>query len=90
MPSFLFEEEFNLHQQRLLDYVESLVPMRDLIISEMEQFAKDNGVPIMELVGIEALLQILRLIQPKRILEPLKFMYSAIPRHNKEIIEPLR
>jgi predicted O-methyltransferase YrrM len=79
LPSFLFEEEFDLHSEQLKDYVESLVPMRDLAISEMERFAKDNDIPIMELVGIEALLQILRLTQPKRILEiGTAIGYSAI------------
>lgn len=35
----------------------------------MEKFAHENNVPIMELSGIEAMLQILRLQQPKKILE---------------------
>ncbi|MGK9180707.1 O-methyltransferase [Priestia filamentosa] len=35
----------------------------------MEQYALENHVPIMELVSIESLLQVLRLYQPKRILE---------------------
>ncbi|MBV6683920.1 O-methyltransferase [Bacillus sp. JRC01] len=35
----------------------------------MEAYAEENGVPIMELVGIEALLGMLRIQQPKRILE---------------------
>ena len=35
----------------------------------MEDFAKEHGVPIMELAGIEAMLQLLRIGQPAKILE---------------------
>lgn len=35
----------------------------------MESYAKEHGVPIMELAGIEAMLQLLRIHQPKKILE---------------------
>ncbi|WP_100372010.1 O-methyltransferase [Bacillus sp. FJAT-45037] len=50
-------------------YLKSLVPKRDPRIEEMEQYAKEHQVPIMDLVGMESLLQQLKLIQPKRILE---------------------
>ncbi|RLQ98128.1 O-methyltransferase [Falsibacillus albus] len=50
-------------------YIESLVPARPSLLLEMEQFAKANDIPIMELVGIEALIQIMRVQQPKKILE---------------------
>lgn len=50
-------------------YVESLVPDREPGIIEIEEYAKEHGVPIMELVGMEAMLQFLRLVQPKSILE---------------------
>ncbi|MDQ0214623.1 putative O-methyltransferase YrrM [Oikeobacillus pervagus] len=50
-------------------YIDSLLPGRDSFITDMEKFAKDNGVPIMETVGIEALLQFLRIQQPNNILE---------------------
>ncbi|WP_458412407.1 O-methyltransferase [Schinkia sp. CFF1] len=60
-------------------YIESLVPERDPLISEIEKYAKENGVPIMELVGMEALLQFLKLLQPKAILEiGTAIGYSAI------------
>ncbi|MCM3002588.1 O-methyltransferase [Priestia koreensis] len=55
--------------KEVTDYVESLVPKRNELLSEMEEYAKEHGVPIMELIGIEALLQLLRLHQPKKILE---------------------
>jgi predicted O-methyltransferase YrrM len=50
-------------------YIENLVPKRDDLLLEMEQYALENHVPIMELVSIESLLQVLRLYRPKRILE---------------------
>ncbi|NMO78565.1 O-methyltransferase [Bacillus sp. UniB3] len=49
--------------------MENLIPARSNQISEIEQYAKENEVPIMELIGIEALLQLLRIQQPKKILE---------------------
>ncbi|MFZ3588263.1 O-methyltransferase [Bacillus sp. DJP31] len=51
------------------DYLHSLIPEREPLIMEMENYAKEHSVPIMELIGIEALLQLLRLIQPVSILE---------------------
>ncbi|KAA0549305.1 O-methyltransferase [Bacillus sp. BGMRC 2118] len=50
-------------------YLQALIPEREPLLMEIEQYARDNGVPIMELVGIEALLQFLRLIEPASILE---------------------
>ncbi|WP_456278182.1 O-methyltransferase [Bacillus sp. AK128] len=50
-------------------YLESLIPEREPILVEMEQYANKHNVPIMELIGIEALLQFIRLIQPTSILE---------------------
>ncbi|WP_062234252.1 O-methyltransferase [Fictibacillus sp. FJAT-27399] len=61
------------------DYIEELIPDRDPRIVEIEEYAKEHSVPIMELVGIEALLQHLRIIQPKKILEVgTAIGYSAI------------
>lgn len=54
---------------KLHSYIENLIPARNGLLEEMEAYARDNGVPIMELAGIEALLQILRLQNPKAILE---------------------
>ncbi len=50
-------------------YIEGLIPKRPGLFLEMEEYAKENGVPIMELPGIEALLQLLRIQKPERILE---------------------
>lgn len=51
------------------DYLVSLIPKREETISNIEIYAKQHHVPIMELVGIEAMLQMLRLVQPNTILE---------------------
>ncbi|RTR35370.1 O-methyltransferase [Robertmurraya yapensis] len=50
-------------------YIEQLIPKRSELFSRIESYAVENNVPIMESVGIEALLQILRIQQPKKILE---------------------
>ena len=55
--------------EQVNDYIESIVKDRPSLIAEMERYAQVHSVPIMELVGIEALLGILRIQQPKRILE---------------------
>ncbi|WP_078413861.1 O-methyltransferase [Priestia abyssalis] len=60
-------------------YIESLIPARSSLIEEMEQYAKGEQVPIMELIGIETLLQLLRIQQPANILEiGTAIGYSAI------------
>ncbi|KMY43675.1 SAM-dependent methyltransferase [Bacillus sp. FJAT-27916] len=50
-------------------YLEALAPMRNDLLMEMEAYAKANGVPIMELSGMEPLLQILKIQKPQNILE---------------------
>lgn len=50
-------------------YIESFIHPRNELLLEMEQFAKENHVPIMELAGIESLNQLLRIQNPKTILE---------------------
>ncbi|MEH7390951.1 O-methyltransferase [Bacillus sp. JJ1474] len=54
---------------KLHAYIEGIIPARPKLLEEMEQYAKENEVPIMELAGIEALLQLLRIQKPKSILE---------------------
>jgi predicted O-methyltransferase YrrM len=58
-----------LQNKQILDYIEQLIPERNEQLREIEEYARQNEVPIMELVGIEALLQLLRIQQPKKILE---------------------
>ncbi|MCR2820484.1 O-methyltransferase [Lederbergia panacisoli] len=50
-------------------YLESYVPKRSLFFKELEQFAIEHRVPIMEPTGIETMLQIMRIQNPKCILE---------------------
>lgn len=54
---------------KLHSYIEKLIPDREPLFIEMENYAKENKVPIMELAGIETLLQLLRIQDSKRILE---------------------
>lgn len=58
-----------MKQEILEDYLRQFIPSRDSIILEMEEYAKEHYVPIMDLLGMEHMLQFLRLIQPKKILE---------------------
>ena len=51
------------------EYLVDLTPKRNELLSKMEEYAQENHVPIMDLIGIEAFLQILRLHQPSSILE---------------------
>ncbi|MFE8703267.1 O-methyltransferase [Cytobacillus sp. FJAT-54145] len=55
--------------EKLQSYLNDLTPERPELLSEMEKYANAHQVPIMELVGIEALLQLLRIQQPNTILE---------------------
>ncbi|WP_059102731.1 O-methyltransferase [Shouchella shacheensis] len=64
---------------RVNDYVASLVPPRPPLVEEMEAFAVRSNVPIMDLVGIESMLVQLSLFDPGRILEiGTAIGYSAI------------
>lgn len=60
-------------------YIQPFIPTRDELLMEMEQFATDNFVPIMQLSAIENLLQMLRIQKPESILEVGSAIgYSAI------------
>ncbi len=50
-------------------YIESHIINRSPQLMEMEEFARNNHIPIMELVSIESFLQLLRLQNPDSILE---------------------
>ncbi|MED3549086.1 O-methyltransferase [Cytobacillus praedii] len=58
-----------MENEKLHAYIEEIIPARPELFQRMEVYAKENGVPIMELVGIEAMIQLLRIQQPKNILE---------------------
>lgn len=51
------------------DFMKNLIKPRESILIEMEQYALENHVPIMQLSGMEALLQLLSLQKPSSILE---------------------
>lgn len=55
--------------EKLHLYIESLISARNDLFLEMESYASQNNVPIMELAGIETMLQILRIKRPGKILE---------------------
>lgn len=55
--------------EKLQFYINELVKERPEILMEMEQYAQEFEVPIMELTGIELVLQLLRIQNPKTILE---------------------
>ncbi|SFA94976.1 MULTISPECIES: O-methyltransferase [unclassified Bacillus (in: firmicutes)] len=55
--------------EKLQAYLENLVPERNSLLLEMEEYAQQHAVPIMERTGIEILLQLLRIQDAKNILE---------------------
>lgn len=67
--------EQNATQHYLLSFIEE----KDPLILQMEQYANENHVPIMDKLGMEFMLQLLRLIEPTSILEiGAAIGYSAI------------
>lgn len=65
--------------EEVLTYLENLIPDRPQSVKQMEDFAEQHDVPIMEKTGIEVLLLLLSMQQPKRILEVgTAIGYSAI------------
>jgi len=76
----IHEQEGNhLLSQDVITYVENLMPESSQYVKQMEEFAKQHDVPIMEKVGIEVLLLLLSMQQPKRIFEiGTAIGYSAI------------
>jgi len=67
------------NENKVITYLNILTPPRNELVSNMEKLAEKENVPIMDLVGMETLLQLLRLSMPKRILEiGAAIGYSAI------------
>jgi predicted O-methyltransferase YrrM len=58
-----------LLNEKLHSYIEGLISERNPLFTEMESYASEHNVPIMELSGIETMLQLLRIQQPQKILE---------------------
>jgi predicted O-methyltransferase YrrM len=68
-----------LLSQEMIQYLQALIPAREAAVQEMEAYAREHNVPIMDAIGMEAMLYILQLVQPKRILEiGTAIGYSAI------------
>ncbi|WP_075982396.1 O-methyltransferase [Bacillus massilinigeriensis] len=68
-----------MFNEKLHNYIEELIPNRPELLQRMEFYAKEHHVPIMEITGIEVMLQLLRMQQPKNILEVgTAIGYSAI------------
>ncbi|EKN63804.1 O-methyltransferase family 3 [Neobacillus bataviensis LMG 21833] len=55
--------------EKLHFYIEGLIQERKPLFMEMESYAKEHNVPIMELAGIETMLQLLRIHRTEKILE---------------------
>lgn len=51
------------------EYLKELIKPRNELFMEMEQYAQENHVPIMQLAGMESLIHLLSLQKPKTILE---------------------
>mgnify|MGYP005755757715 CR=1 FL=1 len=69
----------DIQKQEVVSYLQSLIAPRNELITQMEILAEEKAVPIMDIVGMETLLQLLRLHQPKKILEiGTAIGYSAI------------
>jgi len=58
-----------MKNDKLHAYIENLIPERPEFFINIEAYAAENNVPIMEVAGMEAMLQFLRIAQPKKILE---------------------
>ncbi|MBB6445934.1 O-methyltransferase [Bacillus benzoevorans] len=58
-----------MQNDKIHAYIENLIPERPEFFMKMEKYAADYHVPIMEPAGMEAMLQILRILEPERILE---------------------
>jgi predicted O-methyltransferase YrrM len=58
-----------LIKEELQTYIENKILPRNELLQEMEEYALVNNVPIMELIGMETLLQLLRIHNPSVILE---------------------
>ncbi|WP_173916059.1 O-methyltransferase [Halobacillus sp. Marseille-Q1614] len=52
-----------------IEYLQSLLPEPSEKVKNLESYAKEHNVPIMEPLGIDFLMQLIRIHQPKRILE---------------------
>ena len=56
-----------LISREVAHYIEQFIPERDEQIKEIERYAQEHRIPIMEIAGIETMLQLLKIAKPKRI-----------------------
>jgi len=68
---FLYRDrgEGSLLNEKLHSYIKGLISERNPLLTEMENYAHIHNVPIMEVEGIETMLQLLRIHGSQRILE---------------------
>ncbi len=60
---------YKMNNNKIDTYIESLLPKRPDFFLKLELFASENKIPIMEVSGMESMLQFLRIKQPQKILE---------------------
>lgn len=58
-----------LISENMKHYLKNLIPEREPLIQNIEEYADQQNIPIMELISLETMLQILRIHKPARILE---------------------
>ncbi len=86
IPLSIMIKLFGLHEggpimisDHVEQYLESLRPKREGLTKEIEEYAEENHVPIMEQTSLDVMLQLLSFLKPKRILEiGAAIGYSAI------------
>ena len=54
---------------KVKQYLEQLVPERNDLLQEIEEEARLHQIPIMELISMQTMLQMMKIIRPKKILE---------------------
>src|SRR3954454_22809582 len=71
LMQFLYRDrgEGSLLNEKLHSYIEGLISERNPLLTEMENYASVHNVPIMELSGIETMLQLFRINDSHKILE---------------------
>jgi len=71
LMQFLYRDrgEGSLLNEKLHSYIKGLISERNPLLTEMENYAHVHNVPIMEVEGIETMLQLLRIHGSQRILE---------------------
>lgn len=72
----------NAHINTTAQYIQSITPETPAWASTMEQYAVENRVPIIDRVSVHFLLQLIRMHQPKNVLEiGTAIGYSALRMH---------